>query len=80
MKLSIIMPVYDEQETISDILRQVRSVPLKVRIDSGVEVELEKEIIVIEDGDIIETGSHDELLDAGGKYTELHQSQYAQIV
>ena len=41
MKLSIIMPVYNEQETLSEILGQVRDVEL-----DGVE----KEIIVVDDG------------------------------
>jgi len=38
MKLSIIMPVYNERETISEILQRVR------------EVDLPKEIIVVDDG------------------------------
>ena len=50
MKLSVIMPVYNERETIRDILRKVRGVELEVRTDLGVEVALEKEIIVIDDG------------------------------
>jgi len=36
-------------------------------------------IMVIQDGGIIETGTHEDLLRAGGKYAELHSSQYAQI-
>jgi ATP-binding cassette, subfamily B, multidrug efflux pump len=36
-------------------------------------------IFVIEEGKIIEAGSHHELLKAGGKYAELHESQYAQL-
>ena len=41
MKLSIIMPVYNERDTLSEILRQVRAVELP-----GVE----KEILVVDDG------------------------------
>ena len=41
MKLSIIMPVYNEQATLSEILNQVRAVEL-----DGVE----KEIVVVDDG------------------------------
>jgi glycosyltransferase involved in cell wall biosynthesis len=41
MKLSIVMPVYNEQQTLSEILKQVRDVELE-----GVE----KEIIVVDDG------------------------------
>lgn len=49
MKLSIIVPVYNERETIQDILTQVRNVKLAVPVNSGVVV-LEKEIIVVDDG------------------------------
>ena len=41
MKLSIIMPVYNEQATLSEILKQVREADLG---------EIEKEIIVVDDG------------------------------
>jgi glycosyltransferase involved in cell wall biosynthesis len=41
MKLSIIMPVYNECETLSEILGQVRAVEL---------ADIEKEIIVVDDG------------------------------
>ena len=41
MKLTIIMPVYNECETLSEILRQVRAVELP---------DVEKEIIVVDDG------------------------------
>jgi len=49
VKLSIIIPAYNERETIRDILQQVRDVPLNIQIHSGVEIKLEKEIIVIDD-------------------------------
>ncbi|MGD9146955.1 MAG: glycosyltransferase family 2 protein [Anaerolineae bacterium] len=41
MKLSIIMPVYNERETLSEILSQVRAVELP---------DVEKEILVVDDG------------------------------
>ena len=34
-------------------------------------------ILVMKDGDIIEQGSHRELLKAGGAYAELYNSQFA---
>ena len=34
-------------------------------------------ILVMKDGDIVETGNHDELLAKGGFYAELYQSQFA---
>jgi glycosyltransferase involved in cell wall biosynthesis len=49
MKLSIIVPVYNEQQTVLEILNQVRSVDLTVETHLGT-VTLEKEIIVIDDG------------------------------
>ena len=35
-------------------------------------------ILVMRDGQIIECGTHDELLAAGGFYAELYRSQFAQ--
>src|SRR5690625_2665273 len=32
-------------------------------------------ILVVEDGRIVESGTHEELLRAGGRYTELHNTQ-----
>jgi len=49
VKLSIIMPIYNERETIREILEQVRNVELAVETDSGFEINLEKEIIIIDD-------------------------------
>ncbi|MEG1367040.1 MAG: ABC transporter ATP-binding protein, partial [Oscillospiraceae bacterium] len=34
-------------------------------------------ILVMRDGDIVETGTHQSLLDAKGFYAELYQSQFA---
>ena len=41
MKLSVLMPVYNEQETLREILDQVRAVELEG---------IEKEIVVVDDG------------------------------
>jgi glycosyltransferase involved in cell wall biosynthesis len=41
MKLSVLMPVYNERETLSEILNQVRAVELP---------DIEKEIVVVDDG------------------------------
>ena len=35
-------------------------------------------ILVMRDGEIIERGTHDELLAVGGFYAELYRSQFAQ--
>ena len=36
---------------------------------------LADEIVVLEDGRIIERGSHDELVELGGRYAGLHHDQ-----
>jgi len=40
-------------------------------------VEDADEIIVLQDGEILETGTHGELLEAGGQYATLHRMQFA---
>ncbi len=54
MKLSVIMPVYNEIGTIREIVSRVRAVPLEVTIWSGeareVTVELEREVVIVDDG------------------------------
>ncbi len=54
MKLSIIMPVYNEMGTIREIVARVRAVPLRVTIWGGeareVTVELEREVVIVDDG------------------------------
>ena len=35
-------------------------------------------ILVMRDGHVVEQGSHDELMEKGGFYAELYNSQYAQ--
>jgi len=34
-------------------------------------------ILVMDNGDIVETGSHDDLLQKGGMYSEIYNSQFA---
>ncbi|HUX76040.1 MAG TPA: glycosyltransferase family 2 protein [Anaerolineae bacterium] len=54
MKLSIIMPVYNEIETIAEIVRRVRAVQLIVPVgygaDNGSVVALDREIVIVDDG------------------------------
>ncbi|HET90002.1 MAG TPA: glycosyltransferase family 2 protein [Chloroflexi bacterium] len=53
MKLSVIMPVYNEIATIAEILQRVRSVPLQVTAGygprDGAVVEFEREIVIVDD-------------------------------
>ncbi len=54
LKLSIVMPVYNEMGTIAEILRRVRAVRLTVPVgygpDDGVAVEFEREVVIVDDG------------------------------
>ncbi len=56
MKLSILMPVYNERATIREILARVRAVPLEVDGNIAIvlrrpgPIVLEKEIVVVDDG------------------------------
>ena len=59
MKLSIIIPVYNERETILEILSQVRGVGLTVETHAGVTT-LEKEILVVDD--VSDDGTREVLL------------------
>ena len=54
MRLSIIIPVFNERETIAQILDQVRKVKLTVETNAGA-ISLEKEIIVVDDGSTDDT-------------------------
>ncbi len=54
MKLSIIMPVYNERVTIEEIVERVRSVNLTVEVNGGRllqgPVTLERELVIVDDG------------------------------
>lgn len=54
MKLSVMVPVYNEVQTVAEILRRVRAVGLRVSIGYGPEdgstVQLAREIVIVDDG------------------------------
>ncbi len=54
MKLSIIVPVYNEVDTVAEILRRVRAVDLTVSIgfgpQNGAQVKLGRQVVVVDDG------------------------------
>jgi glycosyltransferase involved in cell wall biosynthesis len=54
MKLSVVMPVYNEARTVAEILQRVRAVRLDVSVgygpDDGTVVRFEREIVIVDDG------------------------------
>jgi glycosyltransferase involved in cell wall biosynthesis len=63
LKLSVLIPCYNEIETIREIVDRVRSVPVAVRVRDGkygktaspdgtVELLLEKELVIVDDGSV----------------------------
>jgi glycosyltransferase involved in cell wall biosynthesis len=54
MRLSVIMPAYNEVGTIEEIIRRVRAVPLRVSVGygerNGQTIELGREVIIVDDG------------------------------
>ena len=62
------------QQAFSEMMRGRTSFIVAHRLSTVREADL---IIVMKDGHIIETGKHGELLEAGGFYAELYNSQFA---
>ena len=54
MKLSVVMPVYNEVKTVAEILQRVRAVQLNVSVgygpDDGAVVKFERGIVIVDDG------------------------------
>ena len=54
MKLSVIMPIYNEAATVEEIVRRVRVVPLAVPVGygerNGQVIVLEREVVLVDDG------------------------------
>ena len=54
MKLSIVMPVYNEIGTLAEIVRRVRAVKLTVEVgygaDNGSVIQFDREIVIVDDG------------------------------
>jgi ATP-binding cassette, subfamily B, multidrug efflux pump len=66
---------YTEEEILSrlrDVMRQRTSILVSHRIST---VRHADQIVVLHEGRIAERGRHDELIDAGGIYAELHRQQ-----
>ena len=65
------------QQAIATVLRDRTSFVIAHRLST---IRNADRIIVIDRGEIVEAGTHEDLLTAGGKYTELHESQYEQVI
>ncbi|MFD1829183.1 ABC transporter ATP-binding protein [Streptomyces desertarenae] len=61
------------QEALAEALRGRTSVVIAHRLSTVRAADL---ILVVEDGRIVERGTHEELLAAGGRYLELHRTQF----
>ncbi|UTT49786.1 ABC transporter ATP-binding protein [Rhodococcus gordoniae] len=62
------------QEALTEALAGRTSVVIAHRLST---IRAADEILVVEDGRIVERGSHDDLLSAGGRYAELYRTQFA---
>ncbi|UYP20114.1 ABC transporter ATP-binding protein/permease [Rhodococcus sp. Z13] len=62
------------QEALAEALAGRTSVVIAHRLST---IRAADEILVVEEGRIVERGSHDELLAVGGRYAELYRTQFA---
>ncbi|MGW0993208.1 ABC transporter ATP-binding protein [Streptomyces sp. NPDC002520] len=63
------------QEALAEALEGRTAVVIAHRLST---VRAADQILVVEAGRIVERGTHDELLAAGGRYAELHRTQFAE--
>lgn len=63
------------QEALTEALEGRTAVVIAHRLST---VRAADQILVVEAGRIVERGTHDELLAAGGRYAELHRTQFAE--
>jgi ATP-binding cassette subfamily B protein len=59
-------------QSLKDVMRERTTILISHRVST---VKNADQIVVLRDGSIIERGTHDELLAAGGYYADLHQKQ-----
>lgn len=63
------------QQAMDELMRGRTSFVIAHRLSTIKNADL---ILVMKEGDIIESGTHDELLAAGGFYADLYNSQFAE--
>lgn len=64
------------QDAMQQIMKDRTSIVIAHRLSTIIDADL---IVVMDSGHIVETGNHEELLAAGGKYAELYMTQYAGV-
>jgi ABC-type multidrug transport system fused ATPase/permease subunit len=62
------------QDALTEALQGRTSLVIAHRLST---IRAADQILVIEDGEIVERGTHAELIDADGRYAELHRTQFA---
>ena len=62
------------QEALADALAGRTAIVIAHRLST---VRAADQILVVEDGRVVERGDHDSLLAAGGRYATLHRTQFA---
>lgn len=65
------------QEAIEPLIKQRTSIVIAHRLSTIMAVD---EILVINDGQIVEKGTHNELVSKGGVYTELYETQFRRAI
>ena len=65
------------QEAIDPIIRTHTSILIAHRLSTILAAD---EILVVQDGRIVERGSHKELVKAGGVYTQLYETQFSKAL
>ena len=61
------------QEAIDPLIEERTSILIAHRLSTILAAD---EILVVKDGEIVERGTHEDLVDAGGVYTELYETQF----
>ncbi|MBP3879180.1 MAG: ATP-binding cassette domain-containing protein, partial [Lachnospiraceae bacterium] len=61
------------QEAIDPLIEERTSILIAHRLSTILAAD---EILVVKDGEIVERGTHEELVGAGGVYTELYETQF----